>query len=416
MKTLSEHLLYISSNFRNGIVLPFQEVLPTPSELEGFYNISVPEDSVQPWQSASGSLHRSKDKAIIGAIGEAMERYSAAVTEFPLKQLREIEGENYLSYNDFALFYEEQYNNPLFKWKRPDLDAAYFGEVHSLYDNAKVWIPQELIGLGIKKGSAMVPSTSTGLAAHPSPLKAILLALQELLERDALTVYWMNSLGGREIDLDSSYINPVMAKGGCVHCFDITQAWNPHPVIAVCGYLPQRGKKRISMGVACRETQTLAIEKAYAEWIQGAIFAGYYDVYHPGLDLSDITKVADFDEHGVYYTLYPEKWEQVPLLAKRQPHTASPKPDTVAVTAEILEALLESLKEQNIRLFYRDLTIADLRQIGVKVVRVASPELSLIHGDEQSPFLGGRTDDVAWRYPELVSHAQFPNPYPHPLG
>jgi len=76
---------------------------------------------------------------------------------------------------------------------------------------------------------------------------------------------------------------------------------------------------------------------------------------------------------------------------------------------------LGELKKENIRLFYKDLTTRDVRDTGVSVMRVISPDLSLIHGDENTPFLGGRTGDVQWRYKGLAA-GRFPNTFPHPLG
>ena len=78
-------------------------------------------------------------------------------------------------------------------------------------------------------------------------------ALLEVLERDALTTYWLHSIGGREINIEEKYKKEVANKNGQIFCFDITQDWNPYPVVMVCGYLLINNKKRISMGVACRE-------------------------------------------------------------------------------------------------------------------------------------------------------------------
>ena len=416
-KTLNQYILEKATGFRCGITLSYQNVETSFSDIEEFFNVSLPEDSVQPWKSASGSISRDQNRSIVGAIAEAMERYSAAVVNFPIKKLSELKKESVIPHDQFSLFSDEQYANPKFQWEKINTEDVYFGEVFSARENKKVWVPQELIGLGPKSEKSIVPSTSTGLAAHFDKYSGLLLAIQELLERDALTVYWLNSLGGREIKLDEKYLEPIERKFGQVFCFDITQEWNPHPVVIICGILKQRNKKRISMGVACRETYEQAIEKAYLEWAQGVIFAGFYDVHHPELELSKPEEVIDFDKHAVYYTLYPHLWGKVPLLRKRvaykQKQTIEPKQQNVKAA---LEYLLDKLKKIGIRIYYRDLTLSDVPEAGLIVVRALSPELSLIHGDERAPFLGGKTSNVKWRYPDLVSQAEFPNKYPHPLG
>ncbi len=418
VNTLNFHILSKVCGFRCGIILPYQQVETTFSDIQGIFNISIPEDSVQPWKSATGSISRLLNRAITGAIGEAIERYCAAVISFPVKKASEVKENKIIFPHEFSLFAKEQYNIPGFPWKPIENSQVYFGEVYSIYDNQRFYVPQELIGLGPKSDKALFPSTSSGLAAHTNKFSALLLAVEECLERDALTVFWMNSLGGRQIDIDDKYINPVIERKGQVFCFDITQSWNPHPVIIVCGYLLQRNKKRISLGVACRPSYREAIEKAYLEWIQGAIFAGFFDLYNPDLDLLDTNKLIDFDQHAVYYTLYPNLWNKVPLIRRRKKYQ---KKETKAISSQkaelVLFDLLKKLNKENIRMFYRDLTLPDINEIGVKVIRVVSPELSLIHGDERSPFLGGRTNNVLWRYPDMIKEKiNFPNKFPHPLG
>lgn len=417
VKNLRQFILEQATGFRCGVTLPYQLVKSSSADLSGLHNVSLPEDTTKAWQTASGSMNRNPDLAIIAAIAEAMERYSAAVLNFPVRHYSELVDQEIITQDKFALFSSTEYRKKDFPWKPADPENAYYGEMYSLYDNHKVWIPQELIGLGPKKDPATFPSTSTGLAAHSSSERALLCAIQELLERDALAVYWLNSLGGREIQLDSKYIQPVVEKSGQVFCFDITQKWNPHPVVMVCGYLKQRNKKRISMGVACKTTYEQAVEKAYVEWVQGCIFSGFYDVHNPDLELQNKSDVVDFNEHAVYYTIHPQKWKNVPLLKKKHSYNHSQKRPTKANDPNfVLQDLLTQLNRAGIQIFYRDVTTPDVQDAGLVVMRTVSPQLSLIHGDERTPFLGGRTNDVKWRYPDLLDQVKFPNHYPHPLG
>jgi ribosomal protein S12 methylthiotransferase accessory factor len=400
-------------NFRTGITLPFQQVPNNFCDIGGIYNYAVPDDTAMNWQTASGGISNDENAAIMAAIGESLERYCGAVSEFGLKKYDELNNKSVIPFDEFALFSGKQYANPDFAWKKPPLEKTYFGKVYSLYDNTEHYIPQELIGLGSRNEEPLMTSTSTGIAAHTDKFSALLSAVCEVLERDALVTYWLNSLGGREIILDNfdnKYTDEVRKKGGEVFCFDLTQDWNPFPVVAVCGYLLSRNKKRISLGAACRADYKSAIKKAYHEWIQGCVFAGYFDDFHPDLKLESNSSVNSFDIHAVYYTKKPHEWQNVPLLKHRTPHI--PKPES---NDQSLEFLLKALKREKIRLYYKDITTADVRETGLTVVRVVSPDLSLLHGDENMPFLGGRTDDVKWRY-NNIKQGEFPNRFPHPLG
>ena len=171
------------------------------------------------------------------------------------------------------------------------------------------------------------------------------------------------------------------------------------------------------MGVACRENYEKAIEKAYLEWIQGCVFAGYYDEFHADIKLDNSKNVNSFDLHAVYYTKHPEQWENVPLIKYRSSYKYIERNNNLRDKSieYRLKFLLKKLRKENIRLFYKEITTSDVREVGVTVIRVLSPDLALLHGDENEMFLGGKTKDIKWRYKDLKS-LEFPNRYPHPLG
>ena len=242
---------------------------------------------------------------------------------------------------------------------------------------------------------------------------ALLRALQELVERDALMVTWLHGVPGRRVSLPARYAGPVDALGGEAVCIDATPAYSPHPVALVCGQLPLRGRPRYSLGAACRETWAAAVEKAYLEWIQGVVFAGYYLAYNPDVELRDPRDVETFDDHAVYYTVRPEEWPKIPLLRGETVERNGKEP----TAGDSLARLALALAARGIAVYYRDLTTRDLRQLGLAVVRALSPHLAPIGCAQAWPFLGGTVPDVGLRYPWAADLGLcFPNPYPHPLG
>src|SRR5690606_634878 len=124
-----------------------------------------------------------------------------------------------------------------------------------------------------------MPSTSSGLAAWKDqaggPWLAVLRAAQELLERDALTCTWLNGLGGRRLALPKEWTEYAVSRGGELQAFDLTQAWNPHKVVAVTGGLPYQGHPRFVLGIACRDSLSAALHKAVLEWAQSLTFAAH---------------------------------------------------------------------------------------------------------------------------------------------
>lgn len=418
-RSLRAALLEQACGSRCGIVRPVNVAEATRADLPGFFNAVTASDVGPGGRSLYGGVGRTPAQARAAAIGEALERHSATIATLPLRRRGELEGRAALPSRAFALFAAEQHAAPGFPWPAPDDDAESYAPVFSLHDGEEIWVPQELVALGSRIDPPRLPSTSTGLAAFTDPLTAMLRGAQEVLERDALAATWLNALPGRERRVPPALLEAVRLRGGEVRAFDLTQRWNPHPVVAMCGHVPLRGWRRIALGIACRATFEEAVESATREWVQGVLFVGYHLNENPELRLERPEDVRDFLDHGVYYALHPERWGDVPLLQTdgRDPPPFPPSRRVPAGSDARLGQLLAALSAERIRVLYRDLTPPDVAPLGVTVVRVLSPDLTLLHADERAPFLGGRARDVAWRYPDLTpAPRRFPSPFPHPLG
>ena len=383
------------------------------ADLAGVVHVGVPRArGGDGWSSASGGVGRDVASARLAAIGEALERYAAATCPLELRTRGDLDGETVVPAAEFSLFSPEQVAAPGFAFAELYAADARYARAYSLHDNAPAWVPHELVGL---RESAL--ATSSGLAAGTSSLRALLRAVQELVERDALMITWLHGVPGRQVALGPRYTADVAALGGSVTCIDATPAYSPHPVALVAGSVPVRGRERFSLGAACRATWEEAVEKAFLEWAQGVFFVGEYLAHHPGLRFGSYDDVNTFDAHAVYYTTAPEEWARIALLQGEQVPAPARRASPPRGVAAQLGALVSHLHAEGVRLLYRDLTTIDLRQVGLHAVRVLSPDLTPIFCHAAHPFLGGRTPDVAWRYPWASGLAlRYPNPMPHPLG
>lgn len=399
--------LAAATGFRHGLAWPPREVRGTFAEPRGIVNIAIPERAGDGWRSVAGGISRSRREAEEAAVGEALERYAAHVCALPRRHRESLRHETVLELEEFSLYSTEQRARSDFPHRHLYEGERTYTNAYALDDNSEVWIPFELVGLSWEGAGV---ATSSGLAAGRTPLDALLRAVQELLERDALMVTWLHGVRGRRVALPSTDANDVAALGGECVAIDATPAFSPHPVALVAGQLPLRGAPRYSLGAACRATWRAAVEKAYLEWLQGVAFVGYYRDAHPALRFASRADVKTFDDHAVYYSVRPDQWSLLPLLggeATREPEDGDPA----------LETLATALADAGVRVFYRELTLTDVRAAGVHVVRALSPDLAPIHCDEQWPFLGGSVPDVRWRYPWSDEEAlSFPSPHPHPLG
>src|SRR5262249_9449280 len=288
----------------------------------------------------------------LAAIGEALERYAAATVRLPERSRADLAGREVLDLTGFSLFGDEQRRRADFP--HADLyetDTSYTN-VYALAGHREVWVPSALVGLS---GVSAV-TTSSGLAAGASPHAALLRALQELVERDALMVTWLHGVPGRRVELTPPFAETVAELGGDVACIDATPEYSPHPVALVCGQLPLRGHPRYSLGAACRETWAAAAEKAYLEWLQGVTFAGYYLAHDRRGRCDAPGDVRTFDDHAVYYTLHPDEWPELPLLRGETVARREPEPAAATTIEEALAALAAGLTRHGLAVYYRNLT------------------------------------------------------------
>lgn len=361
--------------------------------------------------SPCGGAGWTDDDARRAAIGELLERAGAGVNPLPVLPKNEIpQRERVVELDEFHVHSRTQRATTSFP-----LAAAYtddrFVRFYDLADNSPAWVPAVLVELNHSPHSL---ATSSGLAAGPGSLSAVFRAVQELIERDALMTTWLYGVAARQVRppaFVSELAGPLHAQ---VTVLDLTPAYSPYPVAAVAGTAPSEGRSRAGVGIACRASWDKAVEKALLEWAQAITFAGITTTGDPPGTRPQADSVTSFDEHARYYTRRPDAWAALPWWTGP---TASPPPDASHGTdAEQLELLVAHLQQQGIRLFYRDLTVVDTAACGVRVARVVSPEVSLIHGDHNWPFLALEPGRASRLYPGAPVRTGFPSPFPHPLG
>lgn len=361
--------------------------------------------------SPCGGAGRTDDDARRAAIGELVERAGTGANPLPTLVRSDVpHNERVVEMGEFHLHSPAQIAAPSF----PHVDAYAddrFIRFYDLFDNSPVWVPAVLVELHLSPHSL---ATSSGLAAAPGSLTALLRGVQELIERDALMTTWLSGVAARQVSPPASVAElakPIRAE---VTVLDLTPEYSPHPVAAVAGTAPAQGRLRAAVGVACRASWEAAVEKALLEWAQAVTFAGITTAGDPPGIRPTAASVTSFDEHARFYTRRPDLWAALPWWTGP---TIAPPPDaSLGSDREQLQQLARHLHQQGIRLFYRDLSVVDTAACGVRVARVVSPDVSLIHGDHNWPFLAVDPDRASRLYPGADVRTGFPSPFPHPLG
>lgn len=411
-----DDLVAAATGSRHPMVGPPVDIPATAADPPGVFHASVAHSDDHS-RSAGGGVAHTPQAARLAAVAEALERWAASHCPLSTRRSQDVPAEAAIRLEEWSLHTPSQRREADFPYGQAYPDDEWLTEVYDMATNAAFWVPAALVSLSDRYGPL---STSSGLAAHPSVATALLRATEEILERDAYIVTWLHQLGGRQVAVPrlADELAPI---GGEVRAFDLTQEFNPYPVAVVTGTVPRGGAPRHSLGVACRARWSDAVDRAFLEMLQGTVFVGHQLATRPELKGLPSDAVTGFDEHAVYYTANPQRWDDIPL--HRFARASSPPPDAVdpgsTDPVDHLEHLVDSLRAAGVRLLYRELTTVDCNQLGLRVVRVLSPELAQLHHNHRWPFLGGHTAEVGWRYEDASERGggrPFPSPFPHALG
>ncbi|MFJ6636540.1 YcaO-like family protein [Streptomyces sp. NPDC091376] len=384
------------------------------------------------------------DLARAAAVGEAVERYCGNLVPdaLPIDTWTRLvrAGRPATDPRDFALYSPTQYAQRGFPFvaMAPDLPIAWtIGR--DLASDEEVLVPASLTYVNYFRGARRAePPTNypilAGTAAGASRQAAQLAALREVLERDAVTLWWLSGASAAPLALDADdRITTALseAEAGGLHVtflripstFDIT-------VAGVFIEDPERGL--VAFGSACRSTPEDSAAKALTEAVgmhetglellahEGdfwtAVRSGrighrpYRPHRHDRAYLRDFrADWRDVNDVRLHLQVYLDPRTQGSRLDRlRAPGTARntpPAPDGRGHREPAgMDDHLRMLADQGLRAIAVDLTPPQVRAAGFHVVRVLVPGLTC-NAPAAFPFLGGRR-----LYHEPVARGWLPRP------
>ena len=381
----------------------------------------------------SGGSAGSRDRALAAALGEAAERYSASylpIHGVRLATAREL-GPAAVPPERFALFAEHQYDAPSFPFRRFTRDTRVrWVEGFSIPDGSPAWLPVQLVYLpwrtpGDSGEQAIAYSTSNGMACGCTLEEAVLSGLLELLERDAFMVAWASRLslprldwsGHRELVAhDRRYFRPA---GLAYAAVDLSPLLSVPTVLGVVRDESGRGAA-LGVGAAAAITVEEAWRRALAEafavrsWAEATRVGGA-----PRAFASDYSDVTSFDDHVELYAS-AERAEATRFLDASADlrDVRDVEPIEGGDVKQRIEALSSRLAARATSAYAVDITSADVRAAGLRVVKVVAPELCSLDVAHEGRFLGGdrvyRAAFEAGLRARPLSPAEL-NPLPHPF-
>ncbi len=377
----------------------------------------------------AGGAAEDPERALAKAIGEAVERYCAAVytrEELPLRTADEAEcpvvDPETFALNSAAQYAEEDFwlvpfdrATPV-RWT-PAVDALS-GELRYV-PAAMVYVPYDYAG---ESGEPPVAQPiSTGLACHTSFQQAAAVSLAEVVERDAFTIVWQGKVAPPRIAVGT--LPPELRRlhgrfgsaGFDVTLFDITLD-NPIPTVLAVS----RHRSPESPAVVVAASASLDPARATRSALEELAHTGHYcqEIVRgvPRLAPDAGRTVVDQESHLNYWCdqanaggiafLYASETE-VDYGELEDAHTGDAGDD--------LRELGRRIVATGHRPLVCDLTTPDVADLGLAVVRAVVPGYHPLVCGHRYRALGGPR---LWEVPQQLGHPGISpqhgdNPLPH---
>jgi ribosomal protein S12 methylthiotransferase accessory factor len=381
----------------------------------------------------TGGASCDRGAALAKAIGEAVERYCAAIyeaEEFPLLSQDEAPF-RCVPPEEFALYSSAQYSKPHFPYQ-PFTSKARVRWMPAINLKTKeTWyVPAGMIVIPYfyakERGEApVVQPISTGLACHCTIAEAALSAICEVVERDAFMIMWQASLGMPHVIKETltsknrDLVDRFEKTESIVTIFNITM---DHGVPTILSVL--KGKDRDTPALVFAAAADLdpeqAVKKSLEELAHTRRHAKHLKASMPAVPLDlHFEKVMNQASHVRLYCDHSNAHladfvfsSQEHIDFKEIPNASTGNPD------QDLTVLVSKINASGHQVLVNDLTSEDIVQLGLRVVRAIIPGFHPLFMGHSLRALGGKR---LWELPYKLGYRSdtfvssdnhAPHPYP----
>ena len=355
---------------------------------------------------SSGGLGVNEDKtaAMTSCLAEALERY--CMSYIPKNEIISCKKDNLNKkyvFSDFSTYSNEQY--AMFdNFLNPNSDVIEWTKIYDIKDRKKyMFWPASLIYLPFDINKVVAETTSTGMAAGFSIDECIMSGLMELIERDALMINFMQRLNPPEIDINTIFgknkkiINSIM-KDYNIKIYKLYSDFNV-PVYLSIIYKIDNNKNHYGIGACASLDSDYAINKSLKE----CLFTYFYSLNIMDVRQKNPDKIKTLYEHFLYYQ--GDNFNKLLFNSKLVKY----KKEKIS-----FDDVLINLKKNDINVYFKELTTEDIKDTGIKVVKVIAPSLIDLNKSHIYPRLGAKRFFVVPKKLGL-KHSNDLTTLPHPF-
>lgn len=391
------------------------------------------------------------ERARAAAIGEAVERYcgNAVPDQLPVGSAESFTAacHRVLNPDEVALYSAAQYAQQGFPFVplTPNLELSWMPG-HDLDTGDEVLVPAALVYLNLHRSRpgepAILCQAYAGIAAGYGVAQAECSALAELLERDAVTIWWASMAEAAAIDVDGDPKLTRMLADARAGGLEVTLLQIPcaFDVPVVGAFVEDCLRGIVGFGSGCRSAPTAAAEKALTEalvtYTNARELADYDSAFWTAVRSGQMARNpyrAWRADHS-YRSAFRSDWRDMTVLdvniqlyldpamqgetlrRLRAPHARERLDALPSMLGDARDGYLDQLRAKGISAVSVDLTTPDVAATGLRVVRVVAP--GLYHNAPAAfPLLGGSrlySEPVArgWVEHPLTEHDVVRHPLP----
>lgn len=402
---------------RTGLISDVVRYLPDRSDPAVCYATAIEPDLspltggiTGPLDAGATALHPTD--ALERTIGEAAERYCLYFPD-PSVMIKE-------PYNDlskthrtidpayFTVFTDNQYRESGFDAIDQNT-PIHWQPTTNLLTGDTVYVPGQWIWMGLPTLDEpnYYPTTSNGCACGQTRASALVRALAEYVERDAIMQAWYRRTSTRRIELAAEPRLSTLVKDRfetayrSIRFFEIDTELDI-PVVG-CAAVDSRDRApKFVVGGASSLTRYTAYIAALMEVAQTWVYIK--DLFARGDSPVEINPQHIYNlRDNLRYYAQPDHYDAVEFLLGTRPRRPSLEPGPTTVHDE-LESYLTQCRNAGLTPLAVDVTTGDIRSVGYAVISVVVPELV----DLALPSMPPRTHP-ALGDAELTT---LPHPYP----
>ncbi len=379
-------------------------------------------------ENLAGGTAISKEKAIMKALGEAIERYCLSI--FKRKQFIYASSKelirDYLDPSKIVSFSSAQLkdNNPKIFAPKED-SKLWWVKGFSIINNKEILVPVQLVYVPYHNYDEPVirlPVT-TGASAGTSLEGAVIRGICEVVERDSFMIFYLNKLTPPKLDLsktqDGTFIKikeSFRRYNLDLFVFDIS---TDLPFTSIMAIIVDRSGigPAVSVGLKCSFSAKDAIIGAVEEaqqvrpWIRDEMHNQTNPIINPD-------SIVDLKGRGLYWSRLERIKDLDFFLNSKNIISVDQFIEKSTIGGIDFDSLIQRLSQKKLEVVFVDVTRPEVKKAGFFVVKVIIPQLQPLYLYEEFKYLDG---ERLYQVPRALGYKDTPknekelNHKPHPF-